>query len=79
LPLQAALDNVDLAYFTGITLAILPPADRTRLLTALRRFRSGGGIVVFDPNLRPKLWASADEMIQTVMQAAAVSDIALPS
>ena len=78
-PLQAALDNADLAYFSGITLAILPPADRARLLIALRRFRSGGGIVVFDPNLRPKLWASPDEMTKTVMQAAAVSDIALPS
>jgi 2-dehydro-3-deoxygluconokinase len=78
-PLQAALDNADLTYFSGITLAILPPADRTRLLNALRRFRSGGGIVVFDPNLRPKLWTSPDEMTQTVMQAAAVSDIALPS
>ena len=79
MPLQAALDNADLAYFSGITLPILPPADRARLLIALRRFRSGGGIVVFDPNLRPKLWASPDEMTQTVMQAAAVSDIALPS
>jgi len=78
-PLQAALDNADLAYFSGITLPILPPADRARLLIALRRFRSGGGIVVFDPNLRPKLWASPDEMTKTVMQAAAVSDIALPS
>ena len=78
-PLQAALDGADLAYFSGITLAILPPWDRSRFLTALRRFRSGGGIVVFDPNLRPKLWASPDEMTQTVMQAAAVSDIALPS
>ena len=78
-PLQAALDGADLAYFSGITLAILPPWDRSRFLTVLRRFRSGGGIVVFDPNLRPKLWASPDEMTQTVMQAAAVSDIALPS
>ena len=78
-PLQMALDGADLAYFSGITLAILPPADRPRFLTVLRQFRSGGGIVVFDPNLRPKLWASPDEMTQAVMQAAAVSDIALPS
>jgi len=78
-PLQAALDGADLAYFSGITLAILPPADRSRFLTVLRQFCSGGGIVVFDPNLRPKLWASPDEMTQAVMQAAAVSDIALPS
>ena len=77
--LQVALDGADLVYFSGITLAILPPVDRTSLLTVLRRFRSGGGIVVFDPNLRPKLWTSPDEMAHAVMQAAAVSDIALPS
>ena len=79
LPLQAALDGADLVYFSGITLAILPPAHRAGLLTALRLFRSGGGIVVFDPNLRPKLWTSPDEMTHAVMQAAAVCDIALPS
>jgi 2-dehydro-3-deoxygluconokinase len=78
-PLQAALDGADLAYFSGITLAILPPADRFRFLRVLRQFRNGGGIVAFDPNLRLKLWASQDEMIHAVMQAAAVSDIALPS
>ena len=78
-PLHAALDGADLVYFSGITLAILPPADRSRFLTVLRQFRSGGGIIVFDPNLRPTLWASPDEMTQAVMQAAAVSDIALPS
>ena len=78
-PLHAGLDGADLVYFSGITLAILPPADRSRFLTVLRQFRSGGGIIVFDPNLRPTLWASPDEMTQAVMQAAAVSDIALPS
>ena len=78
-PLQAALDRADFAYFSGITLAILPPSDRTSFLTVLRQFRSGGGIVVFDPNLRPKLWTSPVEMTHAVMQAAAVSDIVLPS
>jgi 2-dehydro-3-deoxygluconokinase len=79
LALRTALEGADLAYFSGITLAILPPADRSRLLTELLQFRSVGGIVVFDPNLRPELWASPDEMTLAVMQAAAVSDIAMPS
>ena len=78
-PLRAVLDEADLAYFSGITLAILPRADRSHFLSVLRRFRSGGGIVVFDPNLRRKLWDSADEMTHAVMQAAAVSDIVMPS
>lgn len=78
-PLQAALEGADFAYFSGITLAILPPEDRIRFLTVLRWFRDSGGCVVFDPNLRPKLWASLQEMTAAVMQAAAVSDITLPS
>jgi len=77
--LQAALDGADLAYFSGITLAILPPADRNQLLTVLRGFRNAGGVVAFDPNLRPKLWKSPVEMTQAVTQAAAVCDIVLPS
>ena len=77
--LQAALDGADLAYFSGISLAILPPTDRNRLLTVLSGFRNAGGVVAFDPNLRLKLWKSPVEMTQAVMQAAAVSDIVLPS
>ena len=78
-PLQEALDGADLAYFSGITLAILSPEARTRFLTVLKEFRKFGGTVAFDPNLRPKLWNSSSEMIKAVMQAAAISDIVLPS
>ena len=77
--LQAALDGADLAYFSGITLAILPPSDRANLMKVLHQFRCGGGIVVFDPNLRPKLWISPSDMTYAVMQAASISDIVLPS
>lgn len=35
--------------------------------------------MVFDPNLRPKLWESKEDMTSTIMQAAAVSSISLPS
>lgn len=74
-----ALSNAEIAYFSGITLAILPSEDRSKLLAALSEFRRGGGIVVFDPNLRLRLWDTAQEMTQAVMAAAAVSDIVLPS
>ena len=79
LPLQASLTEANLAYFSGITLAILPSTDRLRFLTVLREFRKNGGVVAFDPNLRPSLWNSTEDMTQAVMQAAAVSDIVLPS
>lgn len=77
--LDAAMAASDLVYFSGITLAILPPQARERLLVAVAKARAAGKIVAFDPNLRPRLWASDTEMTQTIMQAAAVSDIVLPS
>ncbi|MCE6967363.1 sugar kinase [Cereibacter sphaeroides] len=77
--LHRALSAADVAYFSGITMAILPPEDRSRLLAALSAFRTAGGEVVFDPNLRPRLWGSPDEMIAAISRAAAVSDTVLPS
>lgn len=75
----AALVKGDMAYFSGITVAILSAADRELLLQALADARKRGVTVVFDTNLRPRLWADADEMRHWTMQAAAVADIALPS
>jgi 2-dehydro-3-deoxygluconokinase len=78
----SALDGLsagDVAYFSGITLAILSPDQRAALLAALSGARGRGVQVIFDPNLRPRLWDSTDEMTASVMQAAAVTDVALPS
>ncbi len=77
--IDTALRGADIAYISGITLAILPDADRVTLLGALEQFRSAGGAVVFDPNLRPKLWPDASTMTDAIMQAARLSDIVLPS
>ena len=77
--IDAVLRDAGLAYLSGITLAILPEAGRQNLLAALARYRLAGGRVAFDPNLRPRLWPSAQVMMTSVMQAASVADIALPS
>lgn len=77
--LDAAMATADLIYFSGITLAILHPERRTALLAALRKARAAGKTIAFDPNLRPRLWASDTEMTDTIMQGATVSDLALPS
>ena len=77
--LDAAMAEADLIYFSGITLAILPPEKCARLLAALGRARAAGKTIAFDPNLRPRLWLSDGRMKATVMEGAAVSDIALPS
>jgi len=75
----AALSKGDMAYFSGITMAILSGEDREVLLSALSSAREVGVNVVFDTNLRPRLWSSLDEMTQWVMKAAAVADMTLPS
>lgn len=77
--LRAALEGAEIAYFSGITVAILPADDRQRLFDVLAAFRAQGGQVVFDPNLRPKLWASPREMTEAITRAAAVSTTVMPS
>lgn len=69
----------DTVYFSGITLAILPETGRRRLLDLMAKARAEGVCVAFDPNLRPRLWQSNDDMCRWVTQGAAVADIALPS
>lgn len=77
--LAAALEGATLAYFSGITLAILPPEDRERLLAALASARTQGTVVAFDPNIRPALWSDAGTMRASLTAGAAVADIVLPS
>jgi 2-dehydro-3-deoxygluconokinase len=77
--LHLALDGADLAYWSGITLAILSNQDRLTLIEALGQFAGKGGTVVFDPNLRPRLWDNPETMRGWVHRAAAVSDLCLPS
>lgn len=77
--LNAALAEADLIYFSGITLAILEEAPRSTLLRALEAARATGKIIAFDPNLRPRLWRSVEEMKTNVMQAANLADLVLPS
>lgn len=66
-------------YYSGITLAILPPKNRARLFAAIGRFRALGGRVAFDSNYRPRLWESRDTARATTDHAWHICDIALPS
>lgn len=77
--LDTALTGRDIVHFSGITLAILAPAARETLCAALARARARGAHVAFDTNLRPGLWASADEMRAGLMLGASVADTVLPS
>ena len=76
-PLEQEADRLAALYFSGISLAILPPEGRTRLLALAQRLRARGGKVIFDNNYRPRLWADAAEARVAYAQAYALADIAL--
>lgn len=75
--IRAAVAGADLVYLSGITLAILPPEDRTTLLSALGGTRDYR--LAFDPNIRPRLWEDREVMCDIVQQAAKLCDIVLPT
>lgn len=66
-----------MVYLSGISLAILSPADRELLISALAQCRAGGGSVVFDNNYRPRLWESVDAARDVYCRVLAHTDIAL--
>jgi 2-dehydro-3-deoxygluconokinase len=55
-PLEQQAGQIDALYFSGISLAILPPAGRARLAALAQALRARGAQVVFDNNYRPRLW-----------------------
>jgi 2-dehydro-3-deoxygluconokinase len=77
--LHAALEGANMVYFSGITLAILQPRARGRLLGAVVAAREAGATVVFDTNLRPALWTSQRVMASMLTAAASLCDIVLPT
>ena len=71
-----ALSTFDYLYLSGISLAILSPTSREKLLSLLRECRANGGKVIFDNNYRPRLWASREETQQIYQQMLQCTDIA---
>lgn len=77
--LKHAIDQANLVFFSGITLAIVDERERANLFIALDYARQRGCQIVFDPNIRTRLWGSMDEARVLLMQAAAYATIVLPS
>ncbi|WP_435310947.1 sugar kinase [Primorskyibacter sedentarius] len=77
--LRAQLDGADVAQFSGISLAILPPEGREAFCEALSRARANGTHVAFDTNLRTQLWEDEATMRAGLRMGAEVSDTVLPS
>jgi 2-dehydro-3-deoxygluconokinase len=77
--LKAAVKGASMIYFSGITLAILAPRARGRLLGAIVRARDAGARIVFDTNIRPALWTSPRVMTSVLTAVATLCDVVLPT
>lgn len=76
-PLEDVAGELAALYLSGISLAILPPEGRKRLLATMARVRANGGKVAFDNNFRSRLWPSLAEARTFHDLAYDLSDIVL--
>ncbi|KHJ55786.1 hypothetical protein LA66_03915 [Aureimonas altamirensis] len=77
--LKAAVDEAAVVYFSGITLAILPPERRAAFLSILKAARDGGKCIAFDPNIRDRLWTGRAACAEGIEAGAEAASICLPS
>jgi 2-dehydro-3-deoxygluconokinase len=75
----AAAAGATLFGFSLISLAVLPPEGRERLLALACAVRTAGGQVAFDGNYRPRLWPNQASARAARDAAIAVADIGLPT
>ncbi|MGF1766980.1 sugar kinase [Enterovibrio makurazakiensis] len=75
--LLTQLNQFDVVYLSGISLAIQFEEQRDRLILALRRFSEAGGKVVFDTNYRPRLWEDESTARMAFNEVLSFVDIAL--
>ena len=76
-PLERHAEQWDAFYFSGISLAILPPAGRERLFSLAQALRARGASVVFDNNYRPRLWSDSAVARENFLRAFQVASMAL--
>ena len=76
-PLEEQADALDALYLSGISLAILPPSGRERVLALMARMRAAGKLVAFDNNYRPRLWESVADARHWYGRAFATASVAL--
>ncbi|MEM8941222.1 MAG: sugar kinase [Pseudomonadota bacterium] len=73
--IESVLDS-DLFYFSGISLAILSPDGRERLLDVAGRC---AGLVAFDGNYRPYGWQGVDDARHYLEAVGGVASIVMPT
>lgn len=79
-PIQQALNEASLLYFSGVTLWLYERDGLGPFLEGLAAARLRGARIVFDSNYRPRLWGTNTEPARNAFACAvALADIALPS
>ncbi len=74
---RTAMGAAPTIYLSGISLAILSPADRELLFDTVRACRMRGGKIVFDNNYRPRLWPNREAAVASYRRVLEMTDIAL--
>ncbi|WP_041544217.1 sugar kinase [Oceanobacillus iheyensis] len=73
---ESYISSASYLFITGITPAISESCKQT-IFTAINMAKNNGVKIVFDPNIRKKLW-SESEARQTLIEILKLSDIILP-
>ncbi len=75
-----SLPSARIVYLSAISLAILHPKVRSRMIGFLRNLRELNEChVAFDSNFRPELWEDRETACRIVSEMWEIADIALPS
>jgi len=77
--MAARLAKFEVLYLSGITLAVLSPEGRGRVLDLMETCRSAGGLVAYDTNHRARLWNDPADAVLWNGRAIAASNLVLPS
>ena len=71
--------SIDALCFSGIAMAVLRDAGRATLLDYADAVRNAGGMVVYDPNHRPALWADDADAREWTARIAPIADVLIAS
>jgi 2-dehydro-3-deoxygluconokinase len=76
------IEKIDLSEVKHIHVTGIPPALSESCKAAtyelIKKAREKGLYITFDPNLRPALWASKEEMVKVINDIASKCDMVLP-
>lgn len=74
---ESYISSASYLFITGITPAISQSCKQT-IFTAIKMAKKNNVKIVFDPNIRKKLWSEELEARQTLLEILKLSDIILP-